>query len=115
VYQILGLGGLGDVVGYAMIAAVSPAASNWGGVTNATPGVWRRASSTLQRLPGRCRRHLGGEHERAVEPGPEPLGEQVIGLSGGEPGGSLPASVKARRIENNGMMRISSTSSAEVP
>jgi len=60
-------------------------------------------------------RHLGGEHERAVEPGPEPLGEQVKGLSGGEPPAVVAGSVKARRIENNGMMRISSTSSAEVP
>ena len=42
-------------------------------------GVGDRLAASL----GRCPVELGGQAERAVEAGPEPVGEQVVGLAGG--------------------------------
>jgi len=75
-----------------------------GGLAKATPGVARQ-----RRLEGRSVPLVAPDEGSSaartrgpLKPGPESLGQQVVGLAGGEPVGSLPASVKARRMEKSG-------------
>ena len=94
----------GEVVGMTRMTAASPAGSTIGGVTATTSGVSRSAAAQpVERCGVGARGELGGEQERAVEPGAEAR------RSGGRrPGGVvsdvglLPASGKPRRIENSG-------------
>ena len=96
----------GDVVGNTCMIAASPAALGCGGVANATPG--RRRSACRDSLVSTARSaapfgRLGREQQRAVEAGPEALGEQVVRLAAScRPSGWLPASAKPSRIENTG-------------
>src|SRR5580700_6469060 len=93
----------GAVVGYAMITAALWSALIWTGAANATPGVVRNAWSTFSMVAASCDDDRGAANTRGpLNPGPNPSANRSYAWRVVNDVGPLLASVKARRIENNG-------------
>ncbi len=102
-----------------MITAVSPAALNWAGATAAIPGCERSfgsSESTAARSDADPAGMLAAMTSGPLNPGPNPFGQDVVGLAGGE-FGRVVAGVAERRgaCENSGMASTTSTTRAAVP
>src|SRR5665213_303801 len=96
-----------------MITPVFPAPLTWAGAAKATPGVARMVESSRSRAA--CP-PLGGNFAAMtrgpLKPAPNPSARRSKAWRVVSDGGSLPASVKARRIENSGMASTTRTKSA---